>query len=312
MDNNIRKKYAYWEWRTIIVLIIGYILYYFVRKNFSIAIPAMEQELGLSKVQLGTFLMLNGIIYGFSRFVNGILVDRYSKKLIMATGLLLSAIVNLVICFSPQMNGIMNLLDTEGKATLGLVYLIGSLWVLNGYLQGMGVPPCVSLMVHWIKPSQLATKQSIWNVSHSFGAGLVAICCGFILQKYSYSAWNLCFAIPAAIALVGVPIIFFGLKDKPASVGLPTALELDEAEGNAIEAKKERKLSGENFKKVVNKMVFRNRYIWILGIFHPNPVQRHGYIHRWFCRWCFRIGWRSIRHASCRMGNRQSFQELQP
>lgn len=266
MDTNIKKKYAYWEWRTIIVLIIGYILYYFVRKNFSIAIPAMEQELGLSKVQLGTFLMLNGIIYGFSRFVNGILVDRYSKKLIMATGLLLSAIVNLVICFSPQMNGFMNLLDTEGKATMGLVYLIGSLWVLNGYLQGMGVPPCVSLMVHWIKPSQLATKQSIWNVSHSVGAGAVAILCGFILQKYSYSAWNLCFAIPAAIALAGVPIIFFGLKDKPSSVGLPTAVELDEAEGNVTEIKKEHKLSGENFKKVVNKMVFKNKYIWILAV----------------------------------------------
>lgn len=52
MDTNIKKKYAYWEWRTIIVLIIGYILYYFVRKNFSIAIPAMEQELGLSGLRV--------------------------------------------------------------------------------------------------------------------------------------------------------------------------------------------------------------------------------------------------------------------
>lgn len=266
MDQSIKKKYTYWEWRTIIVLIIGYVLYYFVRKNFSVAIPAMEHQLGLSKVQLGTFLMLNGIIYGFSRFVNGILVDRYSKKLIMALGLLLSAIVNLLICFSPQMNGVMHLLDTEEKATLGFVYLIGSLWVVNGYLQGMGVPPCVSLMVHWIKPSQLATKQSFWNVSHSLGAGIVVVLCGFILQKYSYSAWNLCFAIPAAIALVGVPIIYFGLKDTPASVGLPTAVELDAADGNVVEKKEEKKLSGVIFKKVVNKMVFKNPYIWILAI----------------------------------------------
>ena len=74
--DNIRKKYLVWEWRTIIVLSIGYALFYFVRKNLSVAIPAMEQVLGISKVQLGVFLTANSIIYGFSRFINGMLVDR--------------------------------------------------------------------------------------------------------------------------------------------------------------------------------------------------------------------------------------------
>ena len=57
MDNT-RKKYLYWEWRTILVLFIGYGLFYFVRKNLSVAIPAMEAELGISKVHLGIFLTL--------------------------------------------------------------------------------------------------------------------------------------------------------------------------------------------------------------------------------------------------------------
>jgi len=162
MDNTV-KKYRYWEWRTIIVLFVGYALFYFVRKNLGMAIPAMEAELGISKTQLGIFLTLHSIIYGFSRFVNGMLVDRFSKRKIMSLGLLLTCMVNLFICFSPKLNGMLNLLDSEGKATLGLVYLIGSMWVINGYLQGMGVPPCVSLLAHWVKPSELATKQSIWN-----------------------------------------------------------------------------------------------------------------------------------------------------
>ena len=82
MDNTIRK-YRYWEWRTIAVLFIGYALFYFVRKNLGMAIPAMEAELGISKTQLGIFLTLHSIIYGFSRFVNGMLVDRFSKRKIM-------------------------------------------------------------------------------------------------------------------------------------------------------------------------------------------------------------------------------------
>ena len=65
MDNNV-KKYRYWEWRTIIVLFVGYGLFYFVRKNLGMAIPAMEAELGISKTQLGIFLTLHSIIYGFS------------------------------------------------------------------------------------------------------------------------------------------------------------------------------------------------------------------------------------------------------
>ena len=47
MDNQIIKKYNYWQWRTLIILMIGYALFYFVRKNFSIVMPALESELGI-------------------------------------------------------------------------------------------------------------------------------------------------------------------------------------------------------------------------------------------------------------------------
>ncbi|MBE6238275.1 MAG: MFS transporter [Bacteroidales bacterium] len=266
MDNVVRK-YRYWEWRTIAVLVIGYTLFYFVRKNLGMAIPAMEAELGISKTQLGIFLTLHSIIYGFSRFVNGLLVDRFSKKKIMALGLFLTCAVNLFICFSPKLNGMLNLLDAEGKATLGLVYLIGSMWVLNGYLQGMGVPPCLSLLAHWIKPSELATKQSIWNVSHTFGAGIVVALCGFMLDRYGYSAWYLCFLVPALIALIGIPVLWFGLKDDPSQVGLPPVEKMDDGlkdgkeEHNPLE-----NIDGAKYKRIINKMVFSNPYIWIIAV----------------------------------------------
>ena len=264
---NTAKKYRYWEWRTIIVLCVGYALFYFVRKNLGMAIPAMEAHLGISKVQLGIFLTLHSIIYGFSRFVNGILVDRFSKRKIMSLGLLLTCAVNLIICFSPKLDGLFNLLDAEGKATLGLVYLVGSLWVLNGYLQGMGVPPCVSLLAHWVKPDELATKQSLWNVSHTFGAGIVVALCGFMLDHFGYSAWYLCFIVPALIALLGVPVLWFGLKDDPSEVGLPPVEKMCQTEGSdAKEAGLRENLDGASYKRIINRMVFANPYIWIIGI----------------------------------------------
>ena len=264
----LKKSYKYWEWRTIILLMIGYALYYFVRKNLSVAIPAMEAELGLTKAQLGIFLTINGVIYGFSRYVNGIIADRVSQKRLMAFGLFLSAIVNLVICFSPKLDGALNLLDAEGKATLGLTWLIGSLWVVNGYIQGMGVPPCVSLLAHWVRPSELATKQSLWNASHSLGAGLVVVLCGFLLRYFGYSAWNLCFLVPALIAFAGVPMILFGLKDSPSELGFPTVEEMDKSESRAVETKKEGsdKLDKSQYRIIARKLVYANPFIWILSL----------------------------------------------
>ena len=268
MDQSIKKKYNYWQWKTLIVLMIGYALFYFVRKNFSIVMPALESELGLSKAKLGLFLTLNGVIYGVSRFVNGFFADRMSRKKMMAAGLFLSAVVNILIGLSPQMDGLFNLLDAEGKATTGMVVLIGSLWLINGYTQGMGYPPCGSLMAHWIKPSELATKQSIWNSSHSIGAGLVSMLCGtLILQKFSYSAWQWCFFIPAILAIAGSVMLLLTLKDTPASVGLPDPESMDEnAPSKADVQVEDPSFTEKVYRRLVSKMVFRNPVIWILAI----------------------------------------------
>ena len=242
--------------------------FYFVRKNFSIVMPALESELGLSKAKLGLFLTLNGVIYGVSRFVNGFFADRMSRKKMMAAGLFLSAVVNILIGLSPQMEGQLNLLDPEGKATTGLVVLIGSLWLINGYTQGMGYPPCGSLMAHWIKPSELATKQSIWNSSHSIGAGLVSMLCGtVILQRFSYSAWQWCFFIPAILAIAGSVMLLLTLKDTPASVGLPDPESMDEnAPSKADVQVEDPSFTEKVYRRLVSKMVFRNPVIWILAI----------------------------------------------
>lgn len=262
MDTQKAKRFAREQWKTLIVLMVGYICYYFLRKNFSAAIPAMEAQLGLSKVQLGIFLTLNGIVYGVSRMVNGILADRYSKKLLMSLGLVLSCVINLAICFSPKLNGFMNLLDANGKATLGLVYLIGSLWVVNGYVHGMAYPPIAAMMAHWFRPSELATKQSIWNASHSIGAGIVIALCGWMLSRWGYEAWNLCFIVPAVIALFGAVIMFTTLKDTPEEAGFPPVEEAQAGHDDSQVGQ----LKGERYRRFLSRMVFRNPVIWGISI----------------------------------------------
>ena len=44
------KKFKSWQMRTIVVSMIGYAIFYFVRKNFSIAMPGLTAEYGISPI----------------------------------------------------------------------------------------------------------------------------------------------------------------------------------------------------------------------------------------------------------------------
>jgi sugar phosphate permease len=152
----VRAAYRLWRNRVLLWSIIGYATFYFVRKNLSVAMPVMEQALGISKSRLGLFLTLHGLLYGVSKFVNGFFGDRCNARAFLVVGLVASALLNLWFGFSST------------------VAAFGLFWMLNGWAQGMGYPPCARLMTHWFSPKQLATKMALWNSSHSIGTGAAA------------------------------------------------------------------------------------------------------------------------------------------
>jgi sugar phosphate permease len=152
------KRFRYWQTRTLIATMFGYAAYYLVRKNLSFAMPSMQADLGITKADLGLFLTLHGLLYGVSRFVNGMWADRANARNFMVAGLLLSVGANVFFGFSST------------------VLLLGVAWMINGWVQGMGFPPYYRLMPHWFPPGELATKMSIWNTSHSRSPALSACC----------------------------------------------------------------------------------------------------------------------------------------
>ena len=233
---------------------VGYALYYVIRKNLSIAMPLLG-EIGISKVQLGAFLTCGGIVYGLGRFLNGIVADRNSARKVMALGLAICALVNVAFGFSDSLAG----LGREGAAETGtIVWTMGVLWILNSYFQGMGVGPCIKTLPQWFPPEELSTKQSVWNLSHSLGAGAVFALCGWFLIP-AFHSWRLCFIVPAAIALVGAVAILFLFKDSPEGMGFRPVGGCrgeDAAETNETV----------DYKAYVREHVFRNRNVWIIAI----------------------------------------------
>lgn len=244
----IAGEYRRWQRRVLFSSIVGYATFYFVRKNLSVAMPALEHSLGIQKTQLGLFLTLHGLLYGVSKFANGFLGDRANARVLMVTGLAMSAILNVLFGFSST------------------VVALGIIWTLNGWFQGMGFPPCARLMANWFSPKELATKFSLWNMSHPIGGGLIVIICGYLVGIN----WRLCFIIPAALALICSAYLWFMLPDTPPSVGLPEVAGTKypaAADSAGSETKTMTKAeSNAEFRAFVIEHVFRNKYIWIVSL----------------------------------------------
>lgn len=178
-----KKSFKYWQWRIIIVSMVSYAIFYFVRKNFSIAMPGLTAEYGISNTSFGIIIGLGSMMYGLARFINGFIVDKVSTKVFMAIGLLLCAVANFCFGFGADLSYLITGVHSGPQFVNMLILVMGVTIILNQYFQGMGYPPCARLLPNWIAPGQLATKMSIWNTSHSIGAIAASVVCGLIMSN---------------------------------------------------------------------------------------------------------------------------------
>ena len=261
------SSYEYWRWRILIGTMIGYVFFYFVRKSITMAMPGLE-TVGVTKTTLGIFLTIHGVLYGVSRFINGIWSDRVNPRYFMSIGLFLAAMTNVFCGFSQDIaSAIMPTAPDAQKANL-IAWVIGSFWIINGWVQGMGFPPCAKSLMHWFAPREHGVKFATWNISHNFGAGLL-----FILNAYVVAlGWKFCFLVPAALSILGAIFLFLALRDSPEKEGFePVESYYARTRG---ESKEEEKPSEKPVEVVEEektslwqdlcKNVFSNWAVWVL------------------------------------------------
>ena len=278
-DPKVDKKFGRMQWRMLFATMIGYTLFYFMRKNFSFAMPGLQQDCGVSKSMLGNFLFCGGIVYGLSKFLNGVIGDRVNPRKMLCIGLLACTLVNVAFGFAPQ---IASLFSSGGEAAAAadaaassapsmaaLAWTFGVLLVINQFFQGTGFPPCAKLIAFWIPPKELATKMSVWNTSHSIGGGIVAKICGVIMAlgvigsaNQGVGMWRWCFWAMAILGFLGLILMVFWLPGTPKEMGLPdlpgTEVVADKAASSGGAA------AGDGLS--VAKMVFLHPVIWMLGL----------------------------------------------
>jgi OPA family glycerol-3-phosphate transporter-like MFS transporter len=224
---------------------LGYAMYYLVRNNVSLVTLEMQASLGYSKGMIGRIVAVTALSYGLSKFLMGAVSDRSDPRKFMATGLLLSAICNFAFGASADYN----------------THLM--FWALNGFVQGMGWPPCGRVMGHWFSESERGLTFSIWNTSHNVGGGIAGWLAAGAVDYYA--GWQYAFYVPGVLAAIGSAYLFLRLRDTPQSVGLPPIEEYrnDYPAAREVETDLERELT---FKELFVDKVLRNKFVWLLAI----------------------------------------------
>ncbi len=242
-ETEVNRLYKKYRWSTLESTFMGYAIFYLVRNNLSTVAKDIQGALQYDYNMIGNILAISAIAYGLGKFLMGSLSDRSNPRKFMATGLLLTAICNFAF----------------GNVENYTIHLL--LWALNGFIQGMGWPPCGRSIGHWFSMRERGSYFAIWNVAHNIGGGLAGILAATAAAHYG---WQAAFFFPGVIAMIGSIYLYWRLRDTPQSVGLPSVEEYrnDYPEGELQHGLHEKELST---KELFIDNILKNKYLWIVA-----------------------------------------------
>lgn len=243
ISEEVRADFRYWRTRVFYSMFLGYSFYYFTRKSFTFVMPAMIEELGMGKAQLGFLASLLSISYAISKFSSGILADKTNPRYLMGWGLVVTGIMNLAFGFSSS------------------VWAFALFWTLNGVFQGFGAPPCAKLLIHWFSQRERGTWWSIWNTSHNIGGAIIPLLTGWCVF---YGGWRLGMYVPGVICIFAGLWLVNRLRDTPQAMGLPSVEEMNGEKD--VQAVSESESSKPSIKELLVNHVLENRLILLLGL----------------------------------------------
>jgi MFS transporter, OPA family, glycerol-3-phosphate transporter len=246
--DRVDPEYRRLRRRVFVGIFVGYAAYYLVRNTLALAIPdLLKLYPHYTKASLGTAMTGLSIAYGVSKFLMGSVSDRSNPKYFLPMGLVLSA----AIIF----------LSGTVSAIYSSLVMLTILMTINGWVQGMGWPPCGKSMVHWWSTKERGLTVSTWNTAHNVGGALVANLA--VLGVTLFNDWGAKFYFNATIAMAVAIGVFFLLRDTPQSCGLPPIEEYKNDYPPEYSASHERVFT---FKEIFFGHVLNNKYLWAIAV----------------------------------------------
>ena len=196
-------------------LMFTYALYYLGRVNISMVLPALAQDLGVSRAEVGALGTIFFWIYGIFHFVSGEIGSHVSPFRLVSIGLLASAIVNLVFAFQSSL------------------FIMLILWGLNGVAQSGGWSPMFRILAERLDRVHIKRVSTVMPFSYVLGTALTWALIGAVASGEN---WRIAFWLPGLALLL---VLAFWRKagidaPKSKSSGIRLSTIIAEARGIAF------------------------------------------------------------------------------
>ncbi|WP_233116124.1 MFS transporter [Aggregatibacter actinomycetemcomitans] len=213
----------------------AYAIYYVCRLSFNVAKPALVNNGILSATELGVIGSATFITYAVGKFVNSALADHSNIVRFFSVGLFFSALANFAM----------------GMNTSAIVLTI--IWGFNGWVQSMGVGPCVVALSRWYDDKDRGSYYGFWSVAHNAGEAITFVVTAAIITAFG---WRAGFNFAGITGLLGVLVTIMFMKDSPEFCGFKPIIKTESKE-ETFDNKEVLKHQWE---------VIKNPAIWILAV----------------------------------------------
>ena len=247
-ESEVRGQYKTLRNRTFWGATAAYSLFYLCRLSMGVVKKPLIDEGLFSATDLGVIASAFYFVYAIGKFVNGFIADYCNVRRYMATGLIISSVINLLMGLIGLSNGYV------GFPPYAVYLIFVLLWGLNGWVLSMGSPSGIVSLSRWFPQSRRGTFYSIFCSTPYIGEALSMILTGSIVAAFG---WEYGFIASAFGGFVGVGLILALVSDTPQSKGLPSVQEMSGEEVKPVD-----KLPT----KEIQKLVLRHPAIWIIAI----------------------------------------------
>ena len=206
------RRYRICRYRQIFIMLLGYALFYVCRLAFSATKKSMIEQGAYTAKEIGYVGSAMLIAYAVGKIINGFIADRANVRRMMAFGLFISALANLLVGFH-----------------IPAVMLI-VVWFVNGFAQATGAPCCVVSLARWWPNRQRGTFYGIWSCSNNLGEALAYVLTSVVMVQAGLRygadiAWKSGFWGAATMGFIGVALVAVLMRNRPEDEGLPPVAE---------------------------------------------------------------------------------------
>lgn len=241
----VERRYRRLRLQTFVAATLGYSMYYVCRTSLNVMKkPILDSGL-FDASQLGVIGSALLFTYAVGKLVNGFLADYCNIRRFMATGLIVSLLINALM-------GMLGIVHSVVPALVMYVVFV-LIWGVNGWAQSMGAPPAIISLSRWFPLKERGTYYGFFSASHNLGEFFSFLFVGAIV---SLAGWKTGFFGSAVAGCLGVIVIRFWMHDTPEACGLPAVETL---------ARESQSDAGNRSVREIQRQVLRTPAVWVLA-----------------------------------------------